>query len=69
MDGLLVHAAPQLRNPKIINSLFSPFLHLQETLGQVTRHWHATGSDLYIFILDVTEGNRGNLVKLPRPYP
>ena len=68
-DGFVVHMDPHMRNPKIINSLFSPFLHLQETLDQVMRHWHATSSDLYIFTLDITEGNRGDLVKLPRPYP
>lgn len=66
--GCLVRMDQQMQNPKIIDCLFSAFLHLQETLGQVMGHWHATSSDLYIFTLDITEGNRGDLVKLPRPY-
>jgi len=69
MDRFLACVRPQMQNPKIINSLFSPFPHLQKTVGQVMRHWHAASSDLCIFILDVREGNRGELVKSLGPYP
>lgn len=65
----LACVGPQMWNPKIINSFFSPFPCLQETECQVMRHWHSTSSDQCIFILDVREGNRGELVKSLRPYP
>lgn len=64
VDSFLVHMDSQMRNPNSINSLFSPVLHLQGTQGQGMRHWYSTSSDLYIFIPNITEGNRVYLVKL-----
>lgn len=58
----------EVQNPKFTSSLFSPPLHLQETLGQVMGHWHVTCGDLSIDITDIAEGNKGDPVKLPRPY-